>query len=129
MKKSIILLAGLLFANTSQAYLAGAFDSLSDEAGILLAAFFPTTTTTFPTMIIADSGEVVSIEDKLPELEAELKSGPESYYYLRALAIQVSSDKKYNGDTDKALIDVILQVNTLIEIQKQTEQGNQYHQR
>lgn len=125
MKKCVFLLAGLLFTNASHAFISGAFSGISDEGAMMLIALAPTTTTTFPTMIIADSGEVVSITDRLPELEAEIKAGPESYYYIRALATQVSSDEKYNGDADKALTDVIIQVNALIEMQRQIEQGNQ----
>lgn len=123
MKKRVILLAGLLMANTSQAYVAGAFDGISDKNAIAIIGFWPTTTTAFPTMLLLESGETVSIADKLPELEAEINAGPESYYYLRALAKQVSQDPKYNGDTEKALADVIAQVKALSEFQNNSSSG------
>lgn len=118
MKKSLIFM-GFLFSTVSHAAILGEFDDMDDGEVLYFGLLYgPITTTTLPTMLVADIGETISIEDKLPELEAEIKAGPEQYYYLRGLAAQASLDKKYNGDTAKALVDVIKAVNLLIEAQK-----------
>ncbi|MGZ3774577.1 MAG: hypothetical protein ACXVCY_02040 [Pseudobdellovibrionaceae bacterium] len=118
MKKYVVLfLAGTLFANVSHALIAGGD---VDPTAVLVA--WPIFSTFLPTVLVMDSGETVSIADKLPELEAEINAGPENYYYLRALAKQVSNDPKYNGDTEKALADVIMQVKAQVQAQKTSAQ-------
>lgn len=121
MKLSAFIL-GLIFSSQCFAWVAasGVDDSnvCSGREGVMAClALSPVTTTSAPTMFVLDSGEEVSVADRLPELEAEINAGPENYYYLRAAA-KTLADKKYNGDTDKALSDVIAQVKALVEIQK-----------
>lgn len=127
MKKNI-LLAVLLVTSTSQSFAFLASNLLVDESTNLCSGkrgtdlafcmLSPTATTTIPTVLILDSGEQFSITENLLELEAEINSGPQGYYYLTALAKQISSDPKYNGDMERALNDVIAQVKAIGESQR-----------
>ncbi|MGZ3773830.1 MAG: hypothetical protein ACXVCY_07320 [Pseudobdellovibrionaceae bacterium] len=119
MKKYILLLSfGVLYSNISHSAILEALSSPSQAPATGGLADLLVTTTSLPTVFIMDSGETISIAEKLPELEAELKAGPENYYYLRALAKQLAADnKKYNGDNEKALADIIAQVKAMAQEQ------------
>lgn len=128
MKKYVLILAGLLLTSPHQCFsFIGQITLEGKKAEICRAAqgidlatcmFSPISTTFFPTLLILDSETQISIEDHLPELEAEINAGPEGYYYLRALAKEVSLNPKYNGDTERALNDLIAEIKALGKVQR-----------
>lgn len=112
MNKYFLIALGIFFNCTSHAIIIQDFSNLEQFS---MMEQIVSSVTTVPTLIVDDTGETFSISDRILELEMEIKAGPENYYYLRALANQISADPKYNGDTQKALEDIIIQVKDMIQ--------------
>lgn len=115
MIKYFFMTMGIFLNCTADAMITQDFSNVQDMYMMEQIVF---SVTTIPMLIVDATGETLSISDKILELEMEINAGPENYYYLRALANQISADPKYNGDTKKALEDVIIQVKEMIQQSK-----------